>query len=365
MLHRSSAGMDFRETELISTAMQLVRGQPEIRHICFHRFPGEWLYPDRIEQQVDHAELEAQMKRAFSSGEGRRMRGGRAHLGIPTQLTVLRRISGLPDVPRARMKEILEFEVEENIPLPFDEPIYDFIPLTPSASPEAPFLLPEAAEAAAAADAGQPGSEIILFATSRRLSEQLARAVRSAGLKPISAEVKRLALRRLMHHLSPDWLREFEIVLDMGERSFDLHIYREGMLVFSRNIAMDRWDYLTGDAARLAAGSLRQAALAATDYDIGRYAEETAREIDSAINFFRYSMNEREKQVSRLVIVGKYDDTLPQRLAALTGYPVEMPDFTRMRKRRYHPDVLLSQAAVSIGLALRGCLRENRSIKPI
>jgi len=358
MWYRSSVGMDFRDIELISAAMQLTRGQPEIRYIHFHRFTKMWLNPDRIEDMVHEAELDAQLKKAISTGEGRIMRRGKAHIGIPTQLTVLRRLTGMPDVPRERMKQILEFEVAENSPLPFDEPIYDFVKLGQPRLQEVSFLPEEAGEAAAAAEAAQPNCEVILIATSRKLSAQLARAVRGASLKPVSAEVKGLALRRLIHHLTPGWLREFEMVLDMGDGSFDLHIYRDGMLVFSRNIAIDRWDMMAGGASQHLAGFWHVPARE-QDFDIEQYAEETAREIDSAVNFFRYSMNERDRSVTRLVIVGKYEESLPQRLAALTGYAVEKPDFSRMRKRRYHPDSLLSQASVAIGLALRGCLNAD------
>jgi type IV pilus assembly protein PilM len=357
MFQRPAVGLDFRDMELISTAMQLRRGQPEIRHIHIHRFPKSWLNPERIEDVVQYAALQVQLKRAFSSGDGRRMRRGKAHLGIPTQLTVLRRISGLPIVPRDRMREILAFEVAENVPLPFDEPIYDFIQLQSSHPPEETSLLEGASEAAVAAEEGLPSGEAILFATSRKLSEQLSRAVRSASLRPISAEMKGLALLRLIHYLSPEWLRAFEMVLDMGDGAFDLHIYRDGLLVFSRNIEMDGWDDVTGEAVpRADAVHMRSDAPQDKNYDIERYAEETAREIDSAVNFYRYSMNERDIPVTRLIIVGKYDETLPQRLSALTGYAVEIPSFVRLRKRRYHPDGWLSQAAVSIGLALRGCL---------
>src|SRR5690606_2995067 len=159
-----------------------------------------------------------------------------------------------------------------------------------------------------------------------RLTGQLAKAVRGAKLKPLSAEIKGLSLMRLIRYLSPDWLKELEIVLDVGEQSVDLHIYFHGIIVFSRNVAVDKRDFLTREASGDHTSGFTMSMLDEKDYDVERYAEETAREIDRAVNFFRYSMNERERPVKRLVIVGQYDDSLPQRLAALTDFSVQTPD---------------------------------------
>jgi type IV pilus assembly protein PilM len=366
MFFKTSVGIDFREQQIIAAAVRMQRGKLDIMHIKLHRFAQQWLAPDRTDSGVNNSELVLQLKRAMSSGEGRRMKRGNAHLGVPTQLIVLRRISDLPDVPADEIRRILSFEINENIPLPFAEPVYDFVKVgafRASADRSQPQLLDEAAVSwqnpgASDGKEDERGCEVILFATSRMLAEKLAKAARGAKLKPVSAEIKGLSLMRFIHYLCPEWLKEFEIVLDMGEHSFDLHIYLNGMIVFSRNVAVNKWDYLKREARDQTDGFMDSSLPFADEaeyFDLQRYAEDAAQEIERAVNFFRYSMNERERPVKRLVMVGQCGDALKDRLAPLTGFAVETPDFSKLRQGRYHPDALLSAASAAIGLALRGC----------
>ena len=77
-----------------------------------------------------------------------------------------------------------------------------------------------------------PKSEILLFATSQALSQDLADVCHDAGLKPLSAEIRGLALQRLLSYAQPLWLSDTEMIVDVSKNSLDIHIFEDGVIVF-------------------------------------------------------------------------------------------------------------------------------------
>ena len=140
------------------------------------------------------------------------------------------------------MAKLLQFEVGETIHLPFEQPIYDFVKIG-SIVPKSVEQNNETDEDLSLDDLAEgiqkkmegPKSEILLFATSQLLSQDLMDVCTGAGLKPLTAEIRGLALQRLLLYAHPRWLSETEMIIDVSENSLDIHIFKNGYDCFFKN----------------------------------------------------------------------------------------------------------------------------------
>ena len=60
----------------------------------------------------------------------------------------------------------------------------------------------------------------------------------------LSAEIRALALQRLLLYVHPNWLKETEIIIDASEKSIDIHIFKEDVIVFSRMMSINQNDFI-------------------------------------------------------------------------------------------------------------------------
>lgn len=343
MFAKRSVGLDLREHHCIMVALRMKRKRPVIDYLKWGSVAEDWVTTDQIDEQF---QLHEHIKKMINPKIRSKLKRKQTHMSIPTQHIIVRRITSLPDLPIKELAQLIPFEMSENVPLPFEDPVYDFVKVgTLSAGIEEPMQDDQAAASldllgeamvAEEQDLG-PKSDLLLIASSHQLAATLGEGIRKAGLKPVSAEIRALSLQRVIHFMQPDWLQDVEIVVDIAEHSSDIHIFRDGHLSFTRNVnSMHR-------------------SMIEDEFDEELFAEDLSGELERAIHFFRYSMNERERAIKRVIIVGEFQDTLLDRLSQQTSLLIMKPDYKAFQQGgRYHTSELLSQAAVSIGLALRG-----------
>ena len=48
----------------------------------------------------------------------------------------------------------------------------------------------------------------------------------------MTAEIRGLALQRLLSYVHPRWLNEIEMIIDASENSVDIHIFKDATLFF-------------------------------------------------------------------------------------------------------------------------------------
>lgn len=372
------SGIDFHEKSISFATVTIERGLPVIQEVGQLELNENIIVGGRVEQSNM---VIGTFKAALDKGGLSK----NVHLTIPTTNILVRKITSLPDIGEHELGKILHFQIGESIHLPFENPIYDFVKIgsiVPSAmkknkgdhlgiDKEAEELsLDELAKGIEEHIEG-PKSEILLFATSKTLSQDLLDVCTSAGLKPITAEIRALALQRLLLHVHPDWLKETEMVIDVSEKSIDIHIFKQGRIEFSRMMSINRNEYLRPadnslDEILLFQDNLRgnQEIVAATE-DVflveDSYINEIALEIEKAQNFFRYSLNERESEFKRIIVTGEKANLIFEPLKSRI-------ETTRLERIDYGPimtqngiekDVLDSYSVV-IGLAIRGNEKNNK-----
>lgn len=332
----------------------------------------EMIKSGRVSQS---SRLATELKNTFIHGQLAK----NVHLAIPTQNILVRKITSLPDIGESELAKILHFQIGESIHLPFEDPIYDFVKIGSiipnhqvegNNDTEAEELSLDDLAKGIEENLEGPKSEILLFATSKLLSQDLVDVCSTAGLKPMTAEIRALALQRLLLYTHPNWLKKNEMIIDASENGMDIHIFKEDQIVFSRMMTINRMDYFF-EANRKENDELvmelepfqmeeskREIAAASTAEMIqseDAYIDEIVLEIEKAQNFYRYSMNDRDSEFHRIIVTGEKSDQIFEPLKnRIHSQRVERIDYRSISSHNVKDLSLLDTCSVAIGLAIRG-----------
>ncbi|WP_428909280.1 type IV pilus biogenesis protein PilM [Niallia sp. Krafla_26] len=372
--NKKFSGIDFHENYITCATIKLERGIPVVQGVTKIDFKSPILAGGRVNQPEDLSEfLEGVLKDGSISKE--------AHLAIPTQNILIRKITSLPDIGETELAKLLQFEIGESIHLPFENPIYDFVKIGSIVPEPIDGDREDGMEELSLDDLAQgiqqtmegPKSEILLFATSQALSQDLADVCHEAGLKPLTAEIRGLALQRLLSYAQPRWLTQTEMIIDVSKNSLDIHIFKDGMIVFSRMMSIHTNDMVSNvsptrpspdDDVLLFEEDIpvfreTQSQIAATieevmDLNQESYVNEIALEIEKAQNFFRYSLNERDSEFKRIIVTGEKTDGIFQPLKERLGTEeIVRIDYRSILNHDFTNEDLLDSCSVAIGLAMR------------
>ena len=150
------------------------------------------------------------------------------------------------------------------------------------------------------------------------------------ALSQLAAEIRALALQRLLLYVHPHWLKETEMIIDVSKNSIDIHIFKEDQIIFSRMMSINRNDYFSNtenhsdsevlmleedlplsmeDMVSPKSNSCLQKKRA-TNWNEDFYMNEIVLEIERAQNFFRYSLNERDTEFKRIIVTGENADQI-------------------------------------------------------
>ncbi|WP_102274400.1 type IV pilus biogenesis protein PilM [Cytobacillus massiliigabonensis] len=367
------SGIDFHDTSISYATIKMERGMPVLQNIGKKEIHQEIIVGGRT---TNKDLLLLELKDLLKNGSISKY----AHLAIPTQNILVRKITSLPDIGENELAKLLQFQIGESIHLPFENPIYDFVKIGSLASDkldkfenaedqeEDELSLDELAKGIEENMDG-PKSELLLFATSQLLAQDLADLCISAGLKPLSAEIRGLALQRLLFYAHPRWLKETEMIVDASEESVDIHIFKENIIVFSRMMSINRNDYYSSpqdnhdDEVLLLEEELSHIdsylEVAVTKEEPKNLVEETyvneiILEIERAQNFFRYSLNERDSEFKRIIVTGEKANEIFEPLKErMETEGIVRIDYSSILANNFMKHDLLDASSVAIGLAIR------------
>ena len=369
------SGIDFHNHFISCATVKLERGIPVVHGVEKINIDEEMIIAGRVPEIDVFSNI---LKDAVSIGTLSK----EVHLAIPTQNILIRKVTSLPDIGEPELAKLLKFEVGERIHLPFENPIYDFVKIgsivpTPIEQSddrdidEEELSLDDLAQGIQENMEG-PKSEVLLFATSQSLSQDLAGVCTGAGLNPLTAEIRGLALQRLLSYAHPRWLSGTEMIIDASENSVDIHIFKDELIVFSRNMSIHSNNYLSNNGTPqnhsddvllfeedISVFQEAQSQVAATldevrHFNQDSYVNEVALEIERAQNFFRYSLNERESEFKRIIVTGESTDQLFEPLKERMGTEeIVRIDYRSILDHDFANQELLDSCSVAMGLAMR------------
>ena len=142
------------------------------------------------------------------------------NLGVANQQVVVRQME-LPYLPDAELRQSLEFQAQDAIPIPIDQAILDFHTL-------------EHYEV----DGGERYSRILLVAAQREMVDGLLDVVNAAKLEPVGLDLDAFAMLR---SLAPERMLEGrggEMLIDIGASVTNIVVHEDGVPRFVRILLM-------------------------------------------------------------------------------------------------------------------------------
>ena len=314
------------------------------------------------------------------------------HLILPSQ-SIMVRFLKLPDIPLKDLRKLVEFEMKFNIHLPFDAPVFDFVKLNGNlnASASKPerkkktkvgkkkanqnkFSQVDRAqqEAAAATSSSELDKlfanteadkeitvssnqcDVMLVAAPTELIQEYEAVVTSASLKPLSMEFKALALYRLMELTQMTDLKSTLMTIDINELVTDVSIFHDQQLKITRSMPMDFGVKSEDDDASATDRMFLE--FIDVDENFKNSCKDLSSEIERLLNFYRYTLNNRNQEFSHIFISGDAErlTEIAQILAERLPGEISVMSTDRIQSSQANFSEAFPSLAVSIGLALRG-----------
>jgi type IV pilus assembly protein PilM len=275
------------------------------------------------------------------------IRTTKANLVIPSQYVVIRHLQ-LPDLSDAQLRKVIDFELQNSIHLPFEDPVYDFVKVG-LIRPEGDLL--EEADS-------KPLADVALVASSRAVIDPMVEAAKRAGLKPASVDIRALALSRTCSKLCPSIERRITMFVDIAEDWTDIHIFDGELLKFTRNVPVPLEDYRIDRERPKPLHVLEILEYFETNTDFRSFSNDLAYEVERSMNFYRYTLNNREADLTNIIVSGVLPKTgvlqayLQERFLTITTatMPLEALQWTEQIE---HLKEIVHEYAIPIGLALK------------
>ncbi|WP_159883461.1 type IV pilus biogenesis protein PilM [Paenibacillus puerhi] len=324
----SYLGIEFTDSAVKLAELTIKQGAPALLTSCIQEpLPkhavqdGKMLEPQEVVRalQTAKARLKKQTKRA--------------HICLPSQ-NVMVRFMKFPDIPLKELREVITFEMKHTIHLPFEDPVFDFVKLTgthnqrssaktwkrePKANKPGALAAKEAAAASyplfggenhdpfadlAKTDAAEEQlCDVMLVAVPRAMVEEYVEVFKQAGIKLASVEIKALSLFRCLQTL-PEQPQGTYLLIDVNDTICDVNVFSGTQLKISRNVQVafadleqtkeasdDSFSWLS-DMSDLEGSSFTNAC------------SELAHELERLINFYKYTLNNRNEEFLKLYIAG-------------------------------------------------------------
>ncbi|MGG7619361.1 type IV pilus biogenesis protein PilM [Bacillus coreaensis] len=356
------SGIDFRDQYITTAKVQIQNNKPVLLDIDMTDTKNTILENSRIADIKGVASL---LKEKVVDKQ--------VHLAFPTQNIIVRRITSLPDLKEEALAKLLQYQVGESIHLPFEKSIYDFVKIgTIKAEPDEQMDIENLTAVEFASEVREKATDkadILFFATSLPLSEDLLEVSIQAGLKPLSAEIRGTALQRLVSHTNPEWLQGTEMIVDLSRDSIDIHIFDNGTIAFSRTMTVGAIEseqedlFSTSDVLPFDGfvESLIEASVSAEETAIYEetYINDVVTEIEKAQNFFQFSLSKGNGYFKRVIVTGVNACQFVSVLSDRLEVHVADIDFSKIVTDHFPNKDLLNSTSVAIGLALKG----NETVK--
>ncbi len=181
-----------------------------LQHVGYRRLPAGAITEGEV---ADHDLLASELKEFWTTHS---FKGKTVYLGVANQKVVVR----LLDFPRMSPEDLrgaIGFEVQDHIPMPLEEAVIDFLVLGSQSE-------------------GSDLDRILLVAAQKEMISRYSSAVRAAGLRPLSVDVKALSLIR---STLPNTLFEDEgavLLLDVSTETTNLVVTQGGNPTLARFI---------------------------------------------------------------------------------------------------------------------------------
>lgn len=248
---------------------------------------------------------------------------------IPESFVIIRKVSIPSEVKDDEIKGHLYLELGSSIHLPFDEPVFDAIVLSKE----------------------KEKKEILIFAAQEANVMEYSELLTEAKLGPVAAEISPLSIYRLYHHLGQAKQSEQLLVVQFSLHDVNICIFENEIPFFMHHLPIEfdteKWDM------KLNRTGSYDLSYVGEQSDISFQLDDIYKEINRLMDFYRYSLHQGQKQVSKILLNGDHP-MLAQIKKDLEGR-FDVPLETIRYSEKVQSDHELPETFyLALGLALKG-----------
>lgn len=247
---------------------------------------------------------------------------------VPDSLVIIRKLSIPADIAPDEITGYLYMEFGSTIHLPFDDPVFDFYSLGTTGKTK----------------------EILLFAAPEKFVMEYADLFSSFKLNPVAADISPLALYRLYDHLGKKEEKEILLTVEFDLTSVSLCIFENSVPYVMRNFSLEfdieKWELIR-------TGMEMEYQFKGDKSEMAIQFEEIYREINKFIDFYRYSLSNGKKEVSKFLLNGDHPmlDSILKEMKERFDLPITMINLDEAARDK--EDAISRKFYLALGLALK------------
>ena len=228
----------------------------------------------KVEKEIWKSFLKEQVK-------ANKIKAKEVHVIIPTSYVIVRH-QVMPNLPEKELKQMIHYEIGSTLHLPFELPVIDLVKVK--------------TEETVYNEDGEVGSQVVLVAASGNLVYPIVEGIVENNLVPKSVDIPSLGLYRLFKLYHPEQKADPILIMEIDEKGADLHIFDREILWFTRHIPLEMSSFGEGVKEEVSdAKMLLEHIQFQENYQ--SFVFDLANEMERAINFFQYTLNNRENAI--------------------------------------------------------------------
>ena len=248
---------------------------------------------------------------------------------VPESFVIIRKVSIPASIKDDEIKGYLYLELGSSIHLPFDEPVFDVVVLSHNGEKK----------------------EVLIFAAQEDQVMEYVDLFTELNLDPVEAEISPLALYRLYYHLDQAKQNEDLLLIQFEVNSVNITIFERHIPFFMHHLPIEfnqnEWEMKpnrSGESQLTYIGEANN-----LEYQF----QDIYKEINRLIEFYRYSLHQGQKQVSRILLNGDHPmiEKINRDLQGRFDIPIETIAY---EKTVDHEHTLPRSYYLALGLALKG-----------
>lgn len=269
--------------------IELKQSKPVVLQTCVERFLPEGLIRGGVIQDFDTLSMIVDECVQDWGIKGRKVR-----FTVPDAFVVIRKVTVPGDLKDDEIRGHLYVEIGSSIHLPFDEAVFDYIVLSRS----------------------DKHLQLLLFASSEELVRSYSDLLDGAKLKPIAADISPLCHYRLYsQQAEAEKTDSSAMLIQFDLTAVNLSIFQQQQPVFMRNIEMeknhmilDRGDITLKESTQLLfqQSEEKYIKISVSKEEFLLQVDEILKEMDHVLNFYRFSLNQGNDEVSSFILTGDH-----------------------------------------------------------
>jgi type IV pilus assembly protein PilM len=187
---------------------------------------------------------------------------------VPDPFVIIRRIPLPADLEEDEIRGYLFMELGTTIPLPFDNPVFDYV------------VLEKTKEATA----------VLLFAAPEDSVLSYAQLLEDVKLRPIAADVSPLCAYRLFYIADQVKKDDHIMLIQFDESSVNVSAFDEHKPVFMRHLLLEQYEEINMEK----------------DQQLVDPFEDIYKEMERMMSFYSFSIHQGKQQITRVFLMGDH-----------------------------------------------------------